>query len=50
MPFQDRIVFRLYKTKTHTDRHRYGIKVFKLCSEPDYTYSFQISTRTKTKM
>ncbi|XP_025266673.1 uncharacterized protein LOC112638721 [Camponotus floridanus] len=41
VPFRGRIVFRQYIKQK---RHRYGIKVFKLCSGPGYTYSFRIYT------
>ncbi|KAL6417637.1 hypothetical protein ACFW04_011818 [Cataglyphis niger] len=41
VPFRGRILFRQYIKQK---RHRYGIKVFKLCSGPGYTYSFQIYT------
>lgn len=41
VPFRGRIVFRQYMKQ---QRHRYGIKVFKLCSGPGYTYSLQIYT------
>lgn len=39
VPFRGRIVFRQYLKQK---RHRYGIKVFKLCSGPGYTYAFRI--------
>lgn len=41
MPFRGRIIFRQYLKQK---RHRYGIKIFKLCSGAGYTYSFQIYT------
>lgn len=41
VPFRGRIVFRQYIKQK---RHRCGIKVFKLCSGPGYTYSFRIYT------
>lgn len=39
MPFRGRIIFRQYNKQK---RHKYGIKVFKLSSIPDYTYKLQI--------
>lgn len=41
VPFRGRIVFRQYLKQK---RHRYDIKVFKLCNGPGYTYTFQIYT------
>ncbi|KAL6427155.1 hypothetical protein ACFW04_008657 [Cataglyphis niger] len=41
VPFRGRIIFRQYLKQK---RHRYGIKIFKLCSGAGYTYSFQICT------
>lgn len=41
VPFRGRIVFRQYLKQK---RHKYGIKVLKLCSGPGYTYSLQIYT------
>jgi len=39
VPFRGRIKFRqFFKQK----RHKYGIKVFKLCSGQGYTYKFEI--------
>lgn len=39
VPFRGRIIFRQYiKLK----RHKYGIKVFKLCSNPGYTNRIQV--------
>lgn len=39
MPFRGRIIFRQYiKLK----RHKYGVKLFKLCSNPGYTLKIQI--------
>jgi hypothetical protein len=44
VPFRGRIIFRQYlKNK----RHRYGIKIFKLCSGPGYTNSFKIYSGKK---
>lgn len=41
IPFRGRISFRQYiKSK----RHRYGLKIFKLCTSFGYTYSIQIYT------
>lgn len=39
VPFRGRIIFRQYIKQK---RHRYGVKIFKLCSGPGYTHSFQI--------
>jgi hypothetical protein len=39
IPFRGRIVFRQY---IPNKRHRYGIKVFKLCSRGGYTYKMSI--------
>ncbi|KAL0278099.1 UNVERIFIED_CONTAM: hypothetical protein PYX00_000008 [Menopon gallinae] len=39
IPFRGRVLFRQYiKNK----RHRYGVKLFKLCLKPGYTYNFEI--------
>jgi hypothetical protein len=39
VPFRGRIIFRQYNKQK---RHKYGIKVFKLCSVPGYTCKLQI--------
>lgn len=39
IPFRGRVVFRQYIKQK---RHRYGVKVFKLCFKPGYTYNFEI--------
>lgn len=39
VPFRGRIVFRQY---IPNKRHRYGTKIFKLCSKGEYTYSMSI--------
>ncbi|CAK9833715.1 PiggyBac transposable element-derived protein 4 [Anthophora retusa] len=41
MPFRGRIVFRQYMKQK---RHRYGIKIFKLCCTNNYTYSYRVYT------
>lgn len=41
VPFRGRIMFQQYLKQK---RHRYGIKDFKLCGDPGYTYSFQMYT------
>lgn len=41
IPFRGRIVFRQYLKQK---RRRYGIKIFKLCCDYGYTYSFRIYT------
>ncbi|CAK9801709.1 PiggyBac transposable element-derived protein 4 [Anthophora quadrimaculata] len=41
VPFRGRIIFR---HNLKQKRHRYGIKIFKLCCGAGYTYSFQIYT------
>ena len=37
--FQGRFIFKQY---IQTKRHRYGVKVFKLCVSPCYTLKFKI--------
>ncbi|VDL80334.1 unnamed protein product [Nippostrongylus brasiliensis] len=39
VPFRGRIIFRQY---IPNKRHRYGIKVFKLCAEGGYTWRIQV--------
>lgn len=39
VPFRGRLIMRQY---IQTKRHRYGIKVFKLCSTGGYTYNFMV--------
>lgn len=39
VPFRGRIKFRQFLKQK---RHKYGIKVFKMCSDQGYTYQFQI--------
>ncbi|XP_050465084.1 piggyBac transposable element-derived protein 4-like, partial [Cataglyphis hispanica] len=39
IPFRGRVVFKQYIKQK---RHRYGVKVFKLCFKPGYTYNFEI--------
>lgn len=41
VPFPGRIFFRQY---IPNKRHRYGIKLFKLCSQGGYTWAFKIYT------
>lgn len=41
IPFRGRIVFRQYLKQK---RHKYGIKIFKLCCGPGYTYAFRVYT------
>lgn len=41
VPFQGRIIFRQYISGK---RHKYGVKLYKLCSEGGYTYNFIIYT------
>lgn len=41
IPFRGRIVFRQYMKQK---RHRYGIKIFKLCCTNNYTYSYRVYT------
>lgn len=42
IPFRGRIIFRQYMKQK---RHKYGIKIFKLCCDNNYTYNFCIYTR-----
>lgn len=37
--FRGRIVFRQYIKQK---QHKYGVKLFKLCFKPEYTYDFEI--------
>lgn len=47
VPFCGRIIFKQYlKLK----RHKYGIKIFKLCSGPGYTYNFLVYTGKSSNM
>lgn len=39
IPFRGRVVFRQYIKQK---RHKYGVKLFKLCFKPGYTYNFEI--------
>lgn len=39
VPFRSRTVFRQYMKHK---RHRYSIKLFKLCFKPEYMYNFEI--------
>ena len=39
VPFRGRVVFRQYMKHK---RYRYGVKLFKLCFKPGYTYNFEI--------
>lgn len=39
VPFRGRIIFRQYNKQK---RHKYGIKLFKLCTLPGYTYKISI--------
>ncbi|XP_022837201.1 piggyBac transposable element-derived protein 4-like [Spodoptera litura] len=39
IPFRGRIIFRQYNKQK---RHKYGIKLFKLCTLPGYTYKLSI--------
>lgn len=39
VPFRGRIIFRQYNKQK---RHKYGIKEFKLCTLPGYTYKISI--------
>ncbi|KAI4482020.1 hypothetical protein M0804_009039 [Polistes exclamans] len=41
IPFRGRIVFRQYLKQK---RHKYGIKIFKLCCGSGYTYAFRVYT------
>lgn len=41
VPWRGRLVFRQY---IPNKAHKYGIKLFKLCSNAGYTYSFQVYT------
>lgn len=45
IPFRGRIIFKQYIKQK---RHKYGIKIFKLCSAPGYTITFQIYCGKKT--
>ena len=42
--FRGRIIFKQYIKQK---RHKYGIKIFKLCSRPGYTITFKIYCRKK---
>lgn len=39
VPFRGRLIFRQYNKQK---RHKYGIKIFKLCTLPGYTYKLSI--------
>lgn len=39
IPFRGRVIFRQYNKQK---RHKYGIKLFKLCSNPGYTVKVQV--------
>ena len=39
VPFRGRIIFRQYNKQK---RHKYGVKLFKLCSTPGYTHKVNI--------
>lgn len=39
IPFRGRVVFRQFNKQK---RHKYGIKIFKLCTIPGYTYKLEI--------
>jgi hypothetical protein len=39
IPFRGRIIFRQYNK---SKRHKYGIKLYKLCTTPGYTYRLQV--------
>lgn len=41
VPFRGRIIFRQYLKQK---RHKYGIKIFKLCCGSGYTYAFRVYT------
>jgi len=41
IPFRGRIIFRQYLKQK---RHKYGIKIFKLCCGSGYTYAFRVYT------
>ncbi|KAI4487664.1 hypothetical protein M0802_011926 [Mischocyttarus mexicanus] len=45
IPFRGRIVFNQYIKQK---RHKYGIKIFKLCATPGYTLAFKIYCEKKT--
>jgi len=47
IPFRGRIIFKQYIKQK---QHKYGIKIFKLCSAPGYTITFQIYCGKKTDM
>lgn len=44
VPFRGRLSFRQY---IQNKRHKYGVKVFKLCTENGYTYDFKIYCGTE---
>ncbi|CAK1584716.1 unnamed protein product [Parnassius mnemosyne] len=39
VPFRGKLIFRQYNKQK---RHKYGIKIFKLCTLPGYTYKLRI--------
>lgn len=39
VPFRGRIIFRQYNKQK---RHKYGVKLFKLCSLPGYTHKINV--------
>lgn len=41
IPFRERIIFRRYMKQK---KHKYGIKIFKLCCDDNCTYNFRIYT------
>ncbi|XP_014476746.1 PREDICTED: piggyBac transposable element-derived protein 4-like isoform X2 [Dinoponera quadriceps] len=41
IPFRGRIIFRQYLKQK---RHKYGVKIFKLCCESGYTYALRVYT------
>ena len=46
IPWRGRLVFRQF---IPTKAHKYGIKLFKLCTAEGYTYSFEVYTGAKDK-
>lgn len=47
IPFRGRLLFRQY---IPDKRHKYGIKVFKICDTTGYTYSVEIYTGKTDRM
>lgn len=47
IPFRGHFVFKRY---TKQKIHKYGIKIFKLCSGPEYTITFKIYCGKKTNI